>query len=120
MVSFLEELRALSEPAKKKILVAATVAIMIIVVYFWLAYFNNIIAGVSRPAVALTDQAAQNAQPAATGSVPAGNASASGETSLLGHIGNGAAFLYGNFLNFEHGLGNILQAPGQYNVQPSQ
>lgn len=40
---FLEELWALDEPTKRKVLVISTIVIMIVVVFVWVAYFNNIV-----------------------------------------------------------------------------
>ena len=56
--TFLEELQSLEEPTKFKILIASTVVIMIVVVYFWLAYFNGIVSSVSQPTVADQNQPA--------------------------------------------------------------
>jgi hypothetical protein len=68
--SFLMELQSLSESAKKKVLVTATIIIMISIVYVWLGYFNGIIAstdvnsdvGATQPVVAVapTEQPKQN------------------------------------------------------------
>ncbi len=40
---FIEELRALNEPTKRKILVGTVAVSMIVVIYLWLAYFNSIV-----------------------------------------------------------------------------
>ena len=49
--NFIEELQSQSESTKKKILVAATIVSMVVIVYLWLACFNNIMSNAS-PAVA--------------------------------------------------------------------
>ncbi len=92
----IERLQALGEPTKKKVLIIATGIAMVIVIYFWLAYFNNLLTSVTQPTVAqnAVDQAAQTAEPAA-----------------------GSSFFQG-IMNLVHGLGNILQAPRQYIVEP--
>ncbi len=107
--SFLEELQSLDEATKTKILVAATAVAMIIVIYVWLAYFNNLIAGVAQ------EGAASSAIPssAASSSVPS-----SGGTSIWQNVEGGIGTLYGKSVGFLHYLGNILQAPRQYIVKP--
>jgi flagellar basal body-associated protein FliL len=44
----LEELQSLSDGSKKRVLVIATVIIMIIIVGVWVAYFNSIIMGTAQ------------------------------------------------------------------------
>jgi hypothetical protein len=105
---FIEELQALDEPMKKKILVVATAIIMVIVVYFWLAYFNNLMVGASQTATIAQDQ---TAQPIA-GTQPTQGGQAA-EPSMW-------ANLWGNVAGALHRLGNILQAPRQYIIQPPQ
>jgi len=41
--SFLRQLQSLDEPMKTKVLVLSTVVVMVVVVYFWLGYFNSIV-----------------------------------------------------------------------------
>ena|SRR5690348_3509077 len=101
---FLEELQSLSEPTKRKIMIVATVVIMAVVIYVWLAYFNNLLASVGQPTVAENTGAA---------SVPSGSDFAQGTKS-------GMAFIYDIFLKAVHGLAGIWEAPRQYNIQPPQ
>ena len=42
-MKFLEELRSLEESTKKKVLYISAAVIMIVVIYFWLAYFNSLV-----------------------------------------------------------------------------
>jgi cytoskeletal protein RodZ len=51
---FLKELQSLDEPAKNRILIIATVVIMIVVLFVWIAYFNSIVI----PSAAQTDKTA--------------------------------------------------------------
>jgi hypothetical protein len=108
MKDFFTELQSLGEPAKSKILIIATVIIMIVVIYFWLAYFNSIIAGVSAPSVADTGGAAQQ------GLAPTAQEDAGPWVIMM----RAPAFLYDQFMNAAQGLANVLQAPRQYVVQP--
>ncbi|HVO28558.1 MAG TPA: hypothetical protein VMT81_01065 [Candidatus Paceibacterota bacterium] len=89
--TFFEELRSLSEPAKRKILVASTVVIMFAVIYIWLGYFNNLVS-ISPPTSP------------ATADADAGRNSAG---SWWQAIGSGIA-----------GAVKELRGPGQYNVKP--
>jgi hypothetical protein len=38
--SFIEELRGLSSPVKRKVMFGATAISMIVIIYLWVAYFN--------------------------------------------------------------------------------
>lgn len=52
--SFLEEMQSLEEPAKRRILIVATIVVMIVVIYIWLGYFNSIVASGSQTATIST------------------------------------------------------------------
>lgn len=114
-------LQALPDPAKKRVLIVATVIIMALVVYFWLAYFNTLIAGVSQGAASVAESAPAGSAPAAT-SAPSSAAVPPAATG--GGIGeqlrSGMGFIYGEFAGLAHDMGNIFEAPGQYSVQPSK
>lgn len=91
-----EKLQLLDESAKTKVLVVATAVAMIIVVALWYLYFNTIIIGSANQTTVATDQPA--AQPSA---------------------GPGIwQDLAGLFMGIVHGLGNMIKAPRQYNIQP--
>ena len=91
--SFLETLQALDEGTKKKIMIIATIVIMAIVIYFWLAYFNGLVAAVSQPAIANNQQGTQSAI--------ASNQSSAGGNSWTSWFGN------------------VLRG-GQHTIQPGQ
>ena len=97
-MNFLHQLQALPDPAKKKVLIGTTAALMIIVVYFWLAYFNNLLAGISQP-VAVDSDAQQLSGTASSESA--------GE-SISTQVGN-----------LFSGIANIFRSPQQYIVKPS-
>lgn len=93
---WIERLQALDEPTKQKVLIIATVVMMAVVIYFWLAYFNTLVAGVA-------------GQPAAA-SAP--------QTGIWENINGGIAFFVSQFLRIAHGFADILKAPRQYLIQP--
>ena len=102
--SFIEELRSLSVPAKRKVMLGATATSMILIVYLWLAYFNTIIPNTTpsglTQAPAMTS--AQNvSEPGIVGLF------ASAASSFWQAIGNGAREAAGT-----------LKDPKQYNVSP--
>jgi hypothetical protein len=94
MGSFFESLQSMDESMKQKILVVATVVIMILVVYVWLGYFNGIVAGTSQ---SNTSVATAQVQPVSSG----GN---SFWQSMKDDMAN---------------MANVFKQPGQYNVQPN-
>lgn len=114
---FIEKLQSLDGPAKNKVLIVATAVVMVIVIYFWLAYFNNLIAGVSQPAPVAENLAAENAVPMQT---QAQTSAGGGSVGTWDSFKSAAAFIYGEFMNVAHGLSDILQAPRQYIVNPPQ
>jgi hypothetical protein len=59
---FLKELQALDEPAKNRVLIIATVVIMIVVLFVWIVYFNSIVI----PSAAGTSQTAATSTAAVT------------------------------------------------------
>ena len=59
--SFIDELRSLDEAAKQKIMIVATMAIMIVVVYVWFGYFNGLVRRrPTQPAIIAQTGVAQN------------------------------------------------------------
>jgi hypothetical protein len=96
MASFIDELQGLDESAKRKILVAATVVIMIVVAYLWIGYFNGLVAGSSQ----------QQSATVAVAQTPAGAAT-----------NNGNSF-WQNMKNDMANIANTFRGPGQYTVTP--
>lgn len=47
--NFLEQLRASDEGTKRKIIIITSCICMVIVLYVWLGYFNNLVSGAARP-----------------------------------------------------------------------
>lgn len=64
--NFIQRLQALDDGPKQKVLIGTAIVVMIIVMYFWLAYFNGIVAGGAGqpPSVAVNGDSAASAAPA--------------------------------------------------------
>jgi hypothetical protein len=101
---FLRMIQSLDEPTKQNVIVIATIIIMIIVIYFWLTYFNPIALSVA------------TATPAIPGAMDAREAthSPSAGSSFFDRAKGGVAYMYGEFLGGVRTLQNILQTPRQY------
>lgn len=96
---FFEGLQALDDAAKTKILVVATVIIMLIVGYLWLGYFNNFVINSAE-------------QPAVPNVVATDTAAVSGGASFWQQTRDG-------FGGIVHGIQDLWGAPRQYIVQPN-
>lgn len=101
----LEELQSLSEGDKKRVLIIATIVIMIIIIGVWMVYFNSVIMGTAQQAAAgaTTANSAASAPVTATPSVAA--------------QANGPSL----WQNIENGFGsiaNVFKKPSQYTIQP--
>jgi len=61
--NFIQRLQALDDGPKQKVLIGTSIVVMIVVIYFWLAYFNGIVAGGAgqSQAVAVNDDSAVSA-----------------------------------------------------------
>lgn len=119
---FFVKLQALEEPAKTRVLIVATAIVMVIVIYFWLAYFNSLVAGGIPPATVAENPTAGSAAAMPTQAQAPSPASEgeNGGGSIWDNFKNEAAFISGGFMNMAHGLSDILQAPRQYIVKPPQ
>jgi zona occludens toxin (predicted ATPase) len=105
----LEEIQALSEANKKRVLVFGTVIIMLIVLGVWVAYFNGIIASASQPLTAQstsTDATDAAAAPVPIAIQPATTPATNGP-GLWQNIEDGMA-----------SIANIFKRPSQYDIQP--
>ena len=93
--TFLEELQALSEPTKFKVLVVATIMVMAVVLYLWLGYFNAIVAD---------NQPQQN----------------SAGPGFAQNVKAGMAAIVSDFANIPHWIAGLFQNPKQYTIHPSK
>jgi hypothetical protein len=101
---FIEELQSLEEPTKLKVLIISALCVMVIVVYMWLGYFNNLVSSNAPSAVADSQTPTQTSAP--TG------------TSFVGSMQNELASIYEGFIGLFRGIGGIFKGPGQYNIKP--
>jgi len=104
----LEKLQSAPESVKTRWMVISAAVIMVIVIYVWLAYFNNLMAGFSKPL----------AQTSAQTQVEQQSAADSGGVTMWSSFKDGMASLYQVFVGELHFLGSILQAPREYIVKP--
>jgi len=100
--SFIEELRSLSVPAKRKVMISVTIATMLVVVYFWVAYFNSIV-----PNVSPTTQVSATAEESDTNG-----------PGVLGLLANAAGSLWQAIGNGVQGVTGAVRNPKQYNISP--
>ena len=102
--SFIEELRSLSEPVKRKVMFCSAAVSMALVVYLWFAYFNTIV---------------PNAGPAAALQTPSTtNASDTGGPGIFGLFADAAGSLWQATLNKIEGVASSLNNPKQYDINP--
>ena len=103
MAGFLEKLRSADEGTKTRWIIIITSIIMVIVVYIWLAYFNNLFTTASVPA---------ETEPNNQGK----SATTNPRTSLQQRAGA----LYYIFIDKIRALGTMLKTPREYIVTPNQ
>lgn len=96
MKNFLEKLQSSDESTKRRWMFGSTVIVMVIVVYVWLAYFNNLVGSFNEQ------------QPAAP---------EAGFT-FWQTMKGGMAVIYQTFVRELEALGMILKAPREYIVNP--
>ncbi|HEY5221379.1 MAG TPA: hypothetical protein VIJ29_04575 [Candidatus Paceibacterota bacterium] len=107
----LEELRSLSEANKKRVLIIATIIIMVIIIGVWVTYFNSIVIGNSSGAAAqATSTVATSTAPVPIAIAPAPAASVPTQASGPG--------VWQDIKNFFSAIANIFRKPSQYNIQP--
>ena len=98
MGNFLEKLQSSDEKTKRRWLIGLTAIAMVGVVYVWLAYFNNLVAGFNAPPPEISQREAS--------------------FSFLATLKKGAAVIYDVFSEKLSGLGKILEKPREYIIQP--
>jgi len=98
---FIDELQALEEGTKRKILIITTIFAMAIILYLWTGYFGSLISAIpqTQPPVAQNDQSDQTAT---------GTSTAQNGPSFFQSVQSGMANIYGT-----------LRGPGQYDVTPT-
>lgn len=91
--NFLERLQSADEATKRRWTIGITAVVMLVVIYVWLAYFNNLVVGFSE------------SQPG-------------GGTDFLSALKGGTSFFSSEMANTLHALGNILSSPRDYIINP--
>ena len=118
---FIEELQALDEPVKRRVLVIAAIVAMFVVVYVWLGYFNNLVTAIPQEQVAQNTTQDQATTPSPSTAVPSvgttGSPVASGPSAWQ-RMSGGMAYMYGAVINDLRGFASIFGAPGQYTIKP--
>jgi len=99
--SFIEELRSLSEPAKRRVFWGAVAGSMIVVVYLWLACFNTIV-----PSAAPVSVVASQTPTADTGE------------SIFGLFADAAGSFWQAVGSGAQGIVREMKNPKQYNIGP--
>ena len=99
---FLEKLQSADEGTKMKWIIIATSVIMIVVIYIWLMYFNNLLSAASAPIVENTPTEK---------SAPVSNQG----ISIMDRVGS----IYHAFIDKIGSLGNILTTPKDYIIKPN-
>jgi hypothetical protein len=100
--SFIEELRSLSEPVKRKIFWGAAAVSMVVIVYLWLAYFNTIVPS-ANPMV----------QPTAPTSTQATE-----QIGVLGLFADTASSFWQTIGSGAQELVGVMKNSKQYNISP--
>jgi hypothetical protein len=112
-MTFLEELQALEEPTKTKVLVVSTAILMIIVIYFWIAYFNGIVSSGAQATISDQDQSAAMAP-----ALPeASQGTASPEPGFWGRVGNGTAVVGDAIGGGIQWIGRAFESPREYKIK---
>jgi hypothetical protein len=101
-MTFIEELQSLEEPTKMKVLVVATTILMILVIYFWLIYFNGIVSAGTQASVSGSDQPVATAPPG---------------PGIWGKVGNGTAIVWQSIGSGIEWIGQALQKPREYIIK---
>jgi len=104
--SFIEEIRSLNEPTKRKIMLGATVIIMVLVIYLWLAYFNTIVPN-AVPAVA-----PQSPSPSIASS------SDEGGPGIMGMFVDGASSFWQSVVGGARDMAGVIRNSKQYDINP--
>ena len=113
-MTFLEELQALEEPTKTKVLVVSTAILMIIVIYFWIAYFNGIVSGGAQATISNQDQSTTTVSPLSPGST---EGVASPEPGFWSRVGNGGAVVGQAIGGGFQWIGQAFEKPREYIIK---
>lgn len=107
MKNYLEQVQGLNPEKKRQVLAGTTAVLMVVVLYVWLGYFNNILTTTS-------DQASLNDQ---AGTLTA-QAAASSDPGFFDRMARGTTYIYGAVTNGLASFGAALNGPREYTIQP--
>ena len=96
--NFLERLQSADDGTKRRWMFASVTIVMVIVVYVWLAYFNNLVTGFNAP-------------------TPTASA---GGFSFVGSLGSGVDMFSKTFFDGLPAFGRMLAAPREYIISPGK
>ena len=98
---FIEKLQSAPYERKRIWMILFTTVVMMVVIYVWLAYFNNLVASLSRPVAARTPE------------MESRDDFSFGQT-----MKNGVAAVYSFLRDKLEGLIGILETPKEYLIEP--
>lgn len=98
---FIEKLQSAPHERKRIWMILFTAVVMMAVIYVWLAYFNNLVTSLSRPAIARTPE------------IESRDGFSFGQT-----MKNGAAAIYSFLADKLKGLIGVLETPREYIIKP--
>lgn len=105
--NFLEKLQSASNEKKKIWMILFTSIAMVIVVFLWLMYFNNLVASLSRPSNLAKAQPQDNA-----------TATKSRDFSFVETMKNSTAIVFGFLGDRFNDLVKIFEKPKEYIIKP--
>ena len=103
--NFLEKLQSASNEQKKIWMIIFTSAAMVVVIFLWLAYFNNLVASLSRPSNIAQSQ-------------DNGAEAKSQDFSFTETMKNGTAIVFGFLGDRVNDLVKLFEKPKEYIIQP--
>ncbi|MCR4328719.1 MAG: hypothetical protein NUV53_04390 [Patescibacteria group bacterium] len=101
MGSFLRKLQESDDTAKRKFLIISSLVIMLVIVYVWLMYFNNIVASVSDTSTDVAE-----------------NVPTESHSTILSTMKRGSAVVYQNIWGSIQWVAGALQSPKEYIIKP--
>ena len=117
--NFIQQLQQLDEAMKRRLLIGATVVVMVGVVFVWVGYLNSIVMNNQSQ---LADQSAV-AQPVAQPTAVAQAAPQNPPANVPGFwsmLGLGVVSAYHGVVNGIAGAGSAFRSPRQYDITPAQ
>lgn len=102
MFKFLEKLQNLDEATKRRWMFILSGIAMVVVVFVWLAYFNNLVSGFGESEIAIAESVEAESFP------------------FFETAGSALAATYRAFWGLLRGFGEVLNEPREYIINPPQ